>query len=94
MIDAKSILHQLARRYGGHLTETWKDETGPGPAIYGVQIEGPGFVFNIESDQQKGEPIPHLRERTIEQLVWFILQQGVENVIEKGEIFKMFNPGA
>lgn len=94
MIDSKSILKQLAARYGGHFSETWNNEVGPGKPSYSAQIEGPGFSFQIESDLQKGEPIEHLQERTKDQLVWFIMQQGVENVIEKGEIFKMFNPGA
>jgi hypothetical protein len=92
MMRAKSLLHSLASYYGGQLTEHWENEQKLEGTAYTVQIDGPGFAFEIESDRMPREPVEHLVERTCEQLVWFILQKGVESVKEQGEIYKMFNP--
>jgi hypothetical protein len=96
MVNTQHILRTLAYKYGGQFTEAWKNvaDGNPDPATYSVQVAGPGFMFKIESDQQKGEALSFLRERTCDQLLWFILQKGVEFVKEQGEIFKMFNPEA
>jgi hypothetical protein len=92
VMDEKDILHRLARYYGGEYTEIWEDETNPGFTIFSATIRTPRTVFNYRQMKTDIEPDRYLEERVRYELVWSILQKGVEFVNEQSDIFKMFNP--
>lgn len=93
-MDAKDTLYRLARYYGGQYTENLEDDNLKTECRFTAKIVTPRTVFCFESSPFRNEPVDRLRERVRAELLWVILQKGVEYVNEQTDIFKMFNPDA
>lgn len=92
-MDAKDTLYRLAEYYGGQYTENLNEDNLKAECRFTSKIVTPRTVFGYESTPFRDEPLENLKERVRWELLWCILQKGVEYVNEQTDIFKMFNPG-
>lgn len=94
MADLKIILTNLALYYGGEYTEGWQEDNMPfsDERMFKAEIRTPRTVFNNACSRNKNESDDTLMERVRGQLLWVILQKGVEYVNEQSDIYHMFNP--
>lgn len=92
MDEIKNILQQLAQYYGGEYSEVWENEAIPAETTFTAHIQTPRTVFRYTALRNTGEPHFVLQQRVRRELLWTILQKGVEFVNEQSDIFKLFNP--
>jgi hypothetical protein len=64
----------------------------PTDHTFEVQIVTPRTRFKFSAYKNSNEPLDIFEERVRYEMVWMILQQGVEFVNEKSDIFHLFNP--
>jgi hypothetical protein len=92
MSQFKEILKRLARYYGGEYTETHIDEYHPTQHTFEVNIVTPRTKFRFGGYINHDEPVDIFEDRIRYEMIWMILQQGVEFVNKKSDIFHLFNP--
>lgn len=86
------LLKNLAAYYGGEYTEVWENATIPDETLLTVCIKTPRTIFRHSCRRNSEEPAFVLQQRVRMELIWSILQKGVEFVNEQSDIFKLFNP--
>jgi hypothetical protein len=92
MNDLKNILHRLAFTYGGAYTEGVVENNLKTEITFTATLQTPRTVFKYTSIPKAEEPFDIFKERVRYELLWSILQKGVEFVNEQSDIFRLFNP--
>lgn len=93
-MNAKDTFYRLAEYYRGKYTESLNEDNLKTECRFTAKIVTPRTVFRYESTTFRDESVDKLKERVRWELLWCILQKGVEFVNEQTDIFKMFNPDA
>jgi hypothetical protein len=102
-----ALLVQLAKYYEGEYNE-WMSESGIECAPDGIKMTAQEFNIVLHLPLNTGmkpqticrqvrqitpkEPLEEMKERTRYDMLWAILEQGIEHIVDKRDIFNLFNP--